>query len=85
MHQEKEDFELMDDNVLPVTVFQAMQTQWRHAGDRAHRTGLDYGPLPFVMRSCRVPPAQRTQVFLDVQIMEREALKVYSERAERDQ
>lgn len=78
---QQEEFELMEDNVLPVTVFQAMQTQWRLAGDRGTRVGLDYTPLPFVMRMCRVKPADRTQIFLDLRLMESEALKVFEERA----
>jgi hypothetical protein len=79
---QQEEFELMEDNVLPVTVFQAMRTQWRiaSAGDKVHRVGLDYAPLPFVMRSCGVKPGDRKQIFADVHLMELEALKVFSER-----
>lgn len=58
-------------------VFIAMATQWRTGARGA--TGLDYSPLPFVMRTRSVPRAEQAAVFDDLRVMEAEALKVMSE------
>lgn len=76
-----EDFELFEDNVQSARVFDAMTTQWRRGGMDGIPTGLDYAPLPVVMRLCGVKPSERRAVFEDVRTMELETLNVMSERA----
>jgi hypothetical protein len=64
--------EVWPDNWLAVEVFSAMGTQWRTGA--AGATGLDYGPLPFVMRVCDVTASRRADTFEAVRVMEAAAL-----------
>ncbi len=79
--QPQEDVEVFEDCLFSLETFSAMCTQWRIGGVDGVKVGLDYGPLPFVMRRCGVPPGQRDQVFEDIQLMEIETLLVERERA----
>lgn len=56
-----------------VNVFVAMGTQWRVGGMGA--IGLDYGPLPGVMRMMGVPRKDWPDVFEGIRIMEDAALE----------
>ena len=60
------------DNLLAVTVFLAMSTQWRTGA--VGPTGLDYGALREVWKRTRVPADKRDEVFAQLQVIEREAL-----------
>lgn len=73
--------EVWPDNWPAVMVFDGMATQWRVGASGA--TGLDYAALPFVMRTLKVPPGDRAQVFDDVRVMESAALAKMGE-ARRD-
>lgn len=63
-----------------VNVFQAMCTQWRVG--MGGPIGLDYNVLPEIWRRTKTPIQDRDSVFLDLQLMEDEALKTI--RAQRD-
>lgn len=65
-------FEVWPDNWASVLVFESMGTQWRTGPGGI--VGLDYTPLPAVMRWRGVPRKQRAQVFDDVRVMEDAAL-----------
>lgn len=56
----------------------AMQSQWRVGASGA--TGLDYAVLPFVMKTAGVKKKNRADVFMAIQVMEDEALKVMHEK-----
>lgn len=79
------DFELYEDCALSVAVFRRMSTQWRTRGMDGDLIGLDYVPLPFVMRMLKVPPAQRPAVFDDLGEMESETLNLMAERRRNQQ
>ena len=74
------DFELFEDNIQTVTVFQRMSTQWRTRGMDGVLQGLDYTALPFVMRMCGIAAKQRAVIFEEIGIMEMETLKVVREK-----
>jgi hypothetical protein len=61
------------ENWPALTVFDAMSTQWRMGP--AGPTGLDYGPLPWVMDTRGIPKKDRASVFDDVRVMELAALE----------
>lgn len=64
---------------LAVLVFLGMGTQWIQGAGGP--TGLQYGlPLSRVLRAHGVPPAQRDQVFADLQVLEGAALRTMHER-----
>jgi hypothetical protein len=75
------ELELFEENVDAFKVFDAMGTQWRRAGTAGTVTGMDYAPLPFVMRCCAVAPEREASVFSDLRLMENEALLIYAERS----
>lgn len=64
-------------------VFVSMSTQWRSAGYGA--TGLDYGPLPGVMRMCGVGRKEWPDVFEGIRILEDAALYTMQIQREREQ
>lgn len=66
------------DTVQAVGIFSDMITQWRYGP--AGPTGLDYGTMPVVMRFRGVKAAEREQIFDDVRIMERAALRCLREK-----
>jgi hypothetical protein len=80
-----QDFELMEDNVPALRVFDWMSTQWRYRGMDGERCGLDYGVLPMAMRSCEIPVPARPSLIEDVRTMEFATLRFYSERAKESQ
>jgi len=55
-----------------------MMTQWRFGA--AGPTGLDYTALPIVMDMRQVKKTAWSEIFDDVRIMERAALKAMRER-----
>lgn len=73
-----EAMEVWPENWDALNVMIGMGTQWRigHNGP----TGLDYGALPFVMKMCGVPAADRNEAFALVRVMEAEALTQLAER-----
>lgn len=71
--------ELWPENLLPMRVFLAMQTQWRIGMGGA--TGLDYSALPAVEKRLGVRKKERGACFRGVQVIEREVLRVWGEAA----
>jgi len=55
-----------------VQFFIRLSTQWRHGFGGP--TGLDYSAVLSLLRAMRFPREKSTQIFDDVQIMERAAL-----------
>jgi uncharacterized protein DUF1799 len=74
-------FGIWPDNLTAYRVFEAMRTQWRMA--MGGPTGLDYAALPEVWRRCKVPQAERDQVFDDLQVMEYAALAEIRRQSEK--
>jgi len=64
--------EIWPDNLLAVNVFIGMSTQWRVGN--AGAIGLDYNALPAVMRFTGVQPAERSEVFDSIRVLEEAAL-----------
>lgn len=69
--------EVYPDNLQSVNIFQDMLTQWRVGMGGA--TGLDYAALPAVLRFRGIFRKDQSQVFDDIQIMERAALRAMRE------
>lgn len=67
-----------DDEGKSFGLFMALSTQWKTAGLSAIRTGLDYSAVAPVAAGLKIEVTP--QIFLDLQLMEQEALKVQSER-----
>lgn len=65
--------ELWEENVPTVQLFDDMSTQW-HMGPGG-RAGLRYEALPFLMRLRGIAPAERSEIFNGLQVMERAALE----------
>jgi hypothetical protein len=65
-----------------VLLFARCATQWRTAGMSGIRTGLDYPAVRLVARAMGV--AWSEALLADVQVMEFEALAVWSEESRRD-
>lgn len=77
---EPDSFEVLPSNWPAVVAFTALDTQWRViAGGLGPPVwlGLDYGAVDIVLR--RHDIAEPDRVFRDLQVMEREALKVLQE------
>ena len=66
------------DTVQAVGIFADMMTQWRFGA--AGPTGLDYTALPIVLDMRQVERTAWSEIFDDVRIMERAALKAMRER-----
>ena len=66
------------ENRQALLVFLTLRTQWR-AGMNGP-TGLDYGVLPEIWRRLKVPPAERDDVFADLQVIEAGALDAIYEK-----
>lgn len=73
-----EDAEVWPENLSAYGLFCALSTQWRIG--MAGPTGLDYGAIPAVLRLQRVPRAEWSSLFEDIQVMERQALKAMSSK-----
>ena len=65
--------EVYPDVVQSVELFFDMRTQWRSGF--GGMTGLDYAALPAVLALRRVPAADRSGIFDDLQIMEMAVLE----------
>lgn len=74
------------ENWLPLTVFLAVQTQWRVVSGAAGAayTGLDYVALKAAMDLMLVNETERPDVFEDVRIMEVEWLNTHAELSKKD-
>lgn len=80
--QEPELVPVWPENQEPFEVFTAMQTQWRVGPGGA--TGLDYAALPAVMVMMGVKRKRRADVMGAMQVIEREVLRLWAERRERE-
>ena len=67
-----------DDEGRSIGLFMALDTQWKTAGLAGIRTGLDYGAVEPAARMLGLQ--MEPQIFVDLRVMEAEALKVQSER-----
>lgn len=70
-----------DDEGPAIGLFCALDTQWLTAGLAGVRTGLNYGAIEPTARLLDIDVTPRT--FLDLKIMEHEALKAQAERLAR--
>ena len=70
-----------DDEGPAIGLFCALDTQWHTAGLAGVRTGLNYAAIEPTARLLGIAVTPRT--FLDLKIMEHEALKVQAERLAR--
>ena len=61
------------ENESTLDVFLNMQTQWRVG--MAGATGLDYGPLPFVMRTQGIKRSDWATILDGIRVMEIAALE----------
>lgn len=68
------------DNVLAVSVFESMFTQWRRAGMNGIRVGLDYTALSPVLSIRGIPKKQWPELFEDLRVMEDAALEHLSKQ-----
>lgn len=66
----------------PLRVFAALDTQWRVGFGGA--TGLDYNVLPTTLRLLGVPRADWPELFEDIRTMERAALDVMHQQANKE-
>lgn len=71
------DVDLWPDNEPAVLVFAQMSTQWRVG--MGGPVGLDYTPLPFVLRMSGIARTDWPDLFASVRLMENTALKAMSE------
>lgn len=76
-----ETVDVWPENRAPMEVFAGMQTQWRIGMKGA--TGLDYAAMPAVMTMVGVKRKRRADVMGAVQVMERETLRLWAERREK--
>lgn len=76
--QKQDEFEVWPENVEPLQIFMRLQTQWR-VGPMGHPIGLDYAGVRAALGMMRVRPEPR--LFDDLQLMEREALRILSENS----
>lgn len=73
--------ELWATNAKSFSVFEAMGTQWRMG--MAGATGLDYQALPVVLEMAGLKKRKdRTAIFADLRVMEREALRTMADNRE---
>lgn len=73
--------ELWAENEPAALLFRAMRTQLRTSGWTGHVEGFDYTALPVVERRLRLRPRVARDVFPDLQVMEREMVSWFAERA----
>lgn len=59
-------------------------TQWIYAGMAGLRVGLDHKAVRANMKTMGVERSRRRDLFLDISVMERAALEVFSDRANAD-
>lgn len=66
--------DLWEENVLALTVFQAMNTQWNHGFNGP--IGMNYTALPVVFELLNIEEDARPDTFTKLQIAESAALDV---------
>jgi len=66
------------EHVVVTEVFSALSTQWNVSATGAV-TGMDYSAIETVMGLMGIPQSDQLQVFLDLRVMEKEALVAMSE------
>lgn len=69
-------FEVWPENEEPITLFMRLQTQWR-VGPTGSPIGLDYAGVRAALAMMR--HAMTPSLFMDLQVMEGEALRVMRE------
>ena len=62
------EIEVWPENESAVDVYMAMRTQWRVS--QAGVIGLDYTPLPAVLKLVGIPKKERSEVFESIRLME---------------
>lgn len=77
--EQYQDVEIYPDLLKSVGIFQDMLTQWRVGMSGA--TGLDYAALPAVLGLRGILHDEQSQIFDDIQIMERAALRAMRDDA----
>ncbi|MEN9671433.1 MAG: hypothetical protein RL018_1710 [Pseudomonadota bacterium] len=79
---EKQDFEVLPENLMAVQVFLAMQTNWRVIAGMAGIVwqGLDYSALPAVFQLMAIPKKQHPALFQDLRLMEAEAVPILNKK-----
>jgi hypothetical protein len=80
-------FEIHEDNVLVLSAFLALQTQWRIvAGGMSLPVyqGLDYAAIPVVLDSMRIRRSDRPDMIVGLRTMESAALPVLNRRRDED-
>ena len=75
-----DELEVYPDHWVPLQVVQAMGTQW-NIGPTGRAVGLRYEALPVVLQLLQVPRADRSEVFMLVQVLESELLSIVRSRA----
>lgn len=77
---------VFEENWLALTVFIAVQTQWRIVAGMSGSmvTGLDYAALKGAMDMLGVSKKKRPQLFDDVRILEAAWLETYTEDKRKD-
>jgi hypothetical protein len=71
--------ELVQDEADPLSVFMALDTQWRWHAMAGARLGLDYAAIPQVAAMLGIEMTPR--LFIDLKAMEAEALAVWAARS----
>mgnify|MGYP001413433191 CR=1 FL=1 len=74
--------EIWEENWSVLELFCACSTQWRVA-PMGGLIGLDYAGVEAAMRMRRLPEPDWPELLADLQVMEREALAVFGEKAAR--
>jgi hypothetical protein len=62
-------------------LFASLSTQWRHGFGGP--TGLDYGVIEETMRLLKMEPEDSRELFYQLQVLEREALRQIAENQNR--
>lgn len=80
--QQEQDFEIWQENWQTFIFFEALSTQWKIISGMggAQVIGLDYPAIETMMRIKNIPRKTQAPLFLQLQIMEREALDVMNKK-----
>jgi hypothetical protein len=73
------ELEIYPDHWEPLSVIQAMGTQWNITAAGAP-LGLRYEAMPFVLRMLGIPRARQSEVFEDVRVLESEMARLMRAR-----
>lgn len=76
--------ELWPENIPAVELYLAAGTQWRYVGIAGAPVGLDYVGVRTLMELRAVPASEQPALFADLQILEREHVRLECERLKRD-